>query len=61
MAEIKVELVRTRTQERGCERLFYGTGMDTRRSKGERETKDHLEKDCRKREKQGGMEELRCG
>ena len=56
-----MELVRTRTQERGCEGLFYGTGMDTRRSKGERETKDHLEKDCRKREKRGGMKELRCG
>ena len=26
-----------------------------------RETKDHLEKDCRKREKRGGMKELRCG
>ena len=25
-----------RTQERGCERLFYGIGVDTRRSKGER-------------------------
>ena len=56
-----MELVRTRTQERGCERPLYGTGMDTRRSKSERETKDHLEKDCRKREKRGGMEELRCG
>lgn len=35
----------------------------TRRSKpekGERETKDHVEKDCRKRERQGRMEELHC-
>lgn len=35
----------------------------TRRSKpekGERETKDHVEKDCRKRERQGGMEGLHC-
>ena len=35
--------------------------MDTRWSKGESESKDHLEKDCRKRERQGGVEELKCG
>ena len=34
--------------------------MDTRRSKGERETKDHLEKDYGKREKHGWVEELEC-
>ena len=28
-AKKKVELCRTRTQERGCERLFYRTGVDT--------------------------------
>ena len=39
--------VRTSTQERGCERLFYGIGADTRESKDERGTKDHLGKDCR--------------
>ena len=33
-------------QERGCERLFCGIGVDTRMSKGERETKDQLERDC---------------
>ena len=43
--------VRTSTQERGCERLFYGIGADTRESKDERGTKDHLGKDCRKRER----------
>ena len=51
-----MELVRTRTLERGCERLFYGIGVDTRGSKGERKTKDHLKKDCRMRERQGGVE-----
>ena len=34
--------------------------MDTRRLKGERETKDHSEKDCQKRERQGWVEELEC-
>ena len=43
--------VRTSTQERGYERLFYGIGADTRESKDERGTKDHLGKDCRKRER----------
>ena len=43
--------VRASTQERGCERLFYGIGVDTRESKDERGTKDHLGKDCRKRER----------
>ena len=51
-----MELVRTRTLERGCERLFYGIGVDTRGSKGERKTKDHLKQDCRMRERQGGVE-----
>ena len=48
-----MELVRTHTQERGCEQLFYSIGVDSRRLKGERETKDHLERDFRKRERQG--------
>ena len=39
---MKVEPGRTRTQERGWERLFYGIGVDTRKSKGERENKDYL-------------------
>ena len=51
-----MELVRTRTLERRCERLFYGIGVDTRGSKGERKTKDHLKQDCRMRERQGGVE-----
>ena len=53
--------VRTSTQERGCERLFYGIGADTRESKDERGTKDHLGKDCRKRKRLGRVEELECG
>ena len=53
--------VRTSTQERGCERLFYGIGVDTRESKDERGTKDHLGKDCRKRKRLGRVEELECG
>ena len=40
---------------RGCERLFYSIGVDTGRSKGKRE------KDCQKRERQGGVEELGQG
>ena len=32
--------------------MFYSIGVDTGRSKGERETKDFLEKDCQKRERQ---------
>ena len=32
--------------------------MDSRRTKGERKTKDHLEKDCGEGAKQGGVEEL---
>ena len=51
-----MELVRTRTLEGGCERLFYGIRVDTRGSKGERKTKDHLKKDCRMRERQGRVE-----
>ena len=52
-----MELVRTRTQERGCERMFYGIygiGVDTRKSNDERETKDHLEKDFRRRQSRLG-------
>ena len=45
-----MELVRTRTQERGGERLFYDIGVNSRKTKSERETKDHLEKNCRERE-----------
>ena len=45
-----MELVRTRTQERGCERLSTVLGR-TRGLKGEIETKDYLEKSCRKRER----------
>ena len=51
-----MELVRTRTLEGGCERLFYGIRVDTRGSKEERKTKDHLKKDCRMRERQGRVE-----
>ena len=61
MAEINGIRCEVYPQERGCERLFYGIGVDTRRLKGERETKDHLKKDCLKRERQGGVEELECG
>ena len=46
-----MELVRTHTQERGCEQLFYSIGVDSRRLKGERETKDHLERDFYERER----------
>ena len=56
----KVELVRSCTQERGGERLFYSLGVDSRRTKSERETKDHLEKNCWEGEKQGRVEELEC-
>ena len=41
-----MELVRTCTQVRGGERLFYGVGVDSRKTKSKRETKDHLEKNC---------------
>ena len=37
----KVELDRTHTKGRGCERLFYCIRVDPRRSEGERKTKDH--------------------
>ena len=36
----KVELNRTHTQGRGCERLFYRIRVDPRRSEGERKTKN---------------------
>ena len=35
--------------------------MDAGGSKGERETKDHLEKDGQEGERQSGVEELECG
>ena len=41
-----MELVRTYTQERGWKPQFYSIGVDSGRTKGERETNDHLEKDC---------------
>ena len=49
--------------QRECERPLCGIGVDTRGSKGERETKNLSEKDCRKswnlakvaaRDKKGG-------
>ena len=49
---------RTLTQQRGLERLFYSIGVDTARTKDKRETKDHLEKDCREGWKQDRVEEL---
>ena len=49
-----------RREERRCERPFYGIRVETR-SKGKRETNDHLEKDCRKRKRQSEVEELECG
>jgi len=53
-----VELVGIHTQERGFERLLHSIGMDTRRSKSEREAKDNLEKEGGEGKKQGGVEEL---
>ncbi len=53
-----MELVGTHTQERGCERLPDSIGMDTRRSKSEREAKENLEKDGGEGKKQGGVDEL---
>ena len=53
-----MELVGTHTQERGCERLLHSIGMETRRSKSEREAKDNLEKDGGEGKKQDGVEEL---
>ena len=47
----KVELVRTSAWEKGWEHLFHSIGLDTRRMKGETETKDHLKKDCGEGEK----------
>ena len=42
--------------------LFYSFRIDTGGSKGVRETKDHLEKDCREGERQSRVEELEsCG
>ena len=35
--------------------------MDAGESKGERETKDHLGKDCREGERQSRVEEMECG
>ena len=31
--------------------MFYGIGVDITKSKGERGTKDHFKKDCRKRQR----------
>ena len=45
-----MELVRKRT----LERPFHGIGVDTRRWKGERETNDHLNKDCQREARRGG-------
>ena len=53
-----MELVGTHAQERGFKRLLHSIGMDTRRSKSEREDKDNLEKDGGERKKQGEVEEL---
>ena len=41
--------------------MFYSFGMDPGGSKGERETKAHLEKDCREGERKSRVEELECG
>ena len=49
-------LVRACTQKGVCQWLFDSTGVETRVSKGKRE--DYLEKDCWKRHKSGGMDEL---
>ena len=35
--------------------------MDAGGSKGERDTEDHLEKDCREGERPSRVEELECG
>ena len=56
----KVELVRTCAQEREGKWLFYSIGMDSRGTKSERETKDHLEKNFWERKKQGRVDELEC-
>ena len=49
----KVELDRTHTKGRGCERLFYCIRVDPRRSEGERKTKN-----CWGRAKKGEEEGL---
>ena len=49
-----MELVGAQTQER----LLHSIGMDTRRSKSEREAKDNLEKDGGEGKKQGRVGEL---
>jgi len=44
-----------RGEERGCERLLHSIGMNTGRSKSERQAKDNLEKDAAEEgKKQGG-------
>ena len=48
------------TQERGCKQLLYSIRMVTRRSEGERRTKNYLNKGCWDRAKQSGVEELTC-
>ena len=53
----KVELVGTLTQEKACEwQLFFSSGVDTRKLKGETKIKDYLEKDYWEKEKQGWEE-----
>ena len=53
-----MELVGTHTQERGHTQLLHSTGVDTRRSKSEREAKDSLEKYGGEGKKQGRVDEL---
>ena len=53
-----MKLVGTHTQETGFERLLHSIGVDTRRSKSEREAKDNLEKDGGEGKKQCGVDEL---
>ena len=63
--KIRLQCSKNDKQESGWggqrrERLFYSIGLNTRRMKGERETKDHWEKDCGDGGKQGRLEELEC-
>lgn len=54
-----MELVRTHTQERGCEQLFYSIGVDSRRLKGERDQRPLGEGLSQEREaRQGGRAEM---
>ena len=47
-------------RKKGKNDCFYSIGVDSRGTKSERETKDHLEKNCWENEKQGRVEELEC-